>query len=173
MKAWGINISTLLFLFLAWFALKSFGLTGRQFSDGLNISEKFSITSIGQNFKLKIQPYKRGIYRYNASLVFDGKDFLSDNLTQDIKVKFTETICGSPEVIGSSILSIKSTPGRSSMNGLGRYGKVTKTGFIERSKPVCLQVEIVDLSQPLSPNLELKVYALNTRPCWGIECMLD
>ena len=131
MTAWIVSISILLFLFFVWFTLKSTGRIGRQFSDGLNTSKNFAITSVDQNFEVKIQPYKRGVYRYKSYLVFDGKDFSSDTHSQNIEVKFTETICGSTEVIGSSHLSIKSIPGRSSTKGLGRYGKVTKTSYFK------------------------------------------
>ena len=173
MKAIKKIISIFLVLFLSWFVLKSAGLIGRQFSDGLNTSENFSINSGDENFKMTINPYKRGIYRYNAYLVFDGEAYTSDKFTQNIEVNFTEKLCETSREIGSAKLIIRSIPGRSTSQGLGRYGKITKTKLLERSNPICLHIKISSLSEPISPNLELSVYVVNTRPCWGIECMLD
>lgn len=170
MKKWFVIVLSFFFI---WVGFKYFGIIGRQFHNGMNVSEKFAVTSVDDTFELQLQPSKRGIYRYNASLVFNGENSLPIGYNQNIEVAFTEIYCNSQKVLGTGKALIQSKPGSSFHQGLGRYGKLIKPAIFKRSEPICLIAKIENLSQPLYSNLELSIWVGNQRPCWGLECMLD
>lgn len=167
-----------------WVFLKYYGLVGRQFSDGQNSLQTFPLSGVGDSFELELTPNKLGLYRYNAGLKFDGKDFMSSLVfkdgkyeknieRQDILVGFTEVYCETGKVIDTAELTILTQPNQSTPSGLGRSGKVIKPSPVKRSERVCLKVTVKSLSTPVHEALELSVVVMNTRPCWGLECLLD
>ena len=160
-------------LVLLYITLKHLGVIGRQFADGTNTQVQFSVTNVGQVFEVPINRDRRGIYRYKARLVFGESDFAPSKAYQDASFSFEEKFCENGTAIGKSFLNIEVEPNIAKHSGMGRYGALIQTPLLQKERKVCLEVKIDELSTPVFDDLKLNVWVGNTRPCWGIECMLD
>ena len=159
------------FIFL-YITLKQLGFIGRQFSAGTNTRVQFTVSQLGQSFEVPINVNARGIYRYSAIMGLE-EDAISENEVQVIELNFTEELCETNEVFGTSSLKLELRHSSTKLSGHGRYGAIAKAPLLNRGRQVCLKVVVSNLSKPLKDGHNLTVWAGNTRPCWGIECMLD
>jgi len=156
-----------------WFFAKALGLTGRQFSNGLNVSNLYTLSEINEGVTVQADPTFYGIYRYHADLEFEGKRSTEEGRTVDVTIGFKEYFCSSGRTIGESELSISVTGRRQSQNGFGPYGRLVKSGLLGKGKQICLDIWLDEVREGETTDVDLSVTVMNTRPCWFVECLLD
>ncbi len=173
MKKTSVYFSGTVMLVLLYIMLKWLGVIGRQFSDGRNTHSQYELTQAGQLFELPINKNMRGIYRYSGRLVFGEIDYAPKGVYQNAKFTFKEEFCENGRQLGISSLRIEAKPSVATHSGIGGYGALVKTPLSQKHKQVCLKIKVDELSRPVADDLRLVVWVSDTRPCWGLECMLD
>lgn len=172
-----IKVVSALFLAIvicAWIFLKLTGDIGRQFNNGLNIRKSFPIAAVNDEFTLKINPTRKGVYIYSAAFSYDrDKDYPNEAILE-FEAKFTEKECASAASLGSTAYSVRDVEGRRTYHKrFPRDGKVIRAPFNNRNEPICLDIKVVKVPETPIPDLELGVSVYNTRACWFVECLLD
>jgi hypothetical protein len=160
-------------LIAAFFGAKDLGLIGRLFSDGTNVQQSFELSKPGDTFTLALNPTRRGTYRYQARLRFDDKNTTEGEESQSGRFTITETLCRADKILEMSDIELRAGSKTFTYSALGRYGKEIRLPLGKKRSSVCLKIAVEELSQPVVSNAAIHVYALNTRPCWFIECLLD
>ncbi|WP_427452450.1 hypothetical protein [Litorimonas sp. WD9-15] len=172
-KKGAVTLAAFLTLAATYVAAKNLGLIGRLFSDGLNASETFPLFQVGDAFQLKLEPNWRGTYRYNAILKFGDKSTPEGNKSQSASFKIKETLCDTGKLLGVEDIELEADSKKYTHFSLGRYGKEIRLPLGQKRLAVCLNVSVENLSEPVVQTAALNIYAVNTRPCWFVECLLD
>lgn len=160
-----------LFVFLVgltYFWLKDWGFIGRQFSDGVNTQATVNLSAVGDEAIVEVEASRRGITRYSLRRSDADMPELSYTLLS------YETLCGEKKPLGTvSIMSSLDKTVYFDDPRNFRGGKHIRPPIHKRQTPVCIHIKLKNYSQRQPPPPSFSLYVGNTRPCWGIECLLD
>lgn len=154
---------------VVYFGLKQWGFIGRQFGDGLNTQKTIGFMKLGDEAIIQVAPSRRGITRYSIRREDEG-DKNRPNFAYVLVSR--ESLCGQERTINKPS-HMRSQENIVFLDDPRASRKLIRPSLWQRRKPVCIYVKLDTYAgvQPLPLKFVIRVH--NTRPCWGIECLLD